>query len=230
MISMEKTFSIIIPTLNEETTLALALNSIPTSSSLEIIVVDGNSRDRTREIAHTRTSQVYLSPPGRARQMNLGAQKAQGEILLFLHADSAIPPGGLEAIDKAMEDPHVVGGAFQLEINAAGWEYRLIAWGANLRTRILRLPYGDQGIFIRRKVFHEIGGFQEMPLMEDVDLIRRMKKIGSLCILPQSLLTSARRWEKEGLLYTTLRNWSLVFLYTLGVSPYRLYRWYQPVR
>ncbi len=227
---MEKTFSIIIPTLNEEITLEFTLNSIPISPSLEIIVVDGNSQDRTREIANTKTSQVYISPPGRARQMNLGAQKAQGKILLFLHADSLIPAGGLEAISKAMEDPHVIGGAFRLRINAAGWGYRLIAWGANLRTRLLGLPYGDQGIFIRRKIFQEMGGFQEIPLMEDIDLIRRMKKIGSLRILPQLILTSARRWEKEGLLYTTLRNWSLASLYLVGVSPYRLYNWYRPVR
>lgn len=230
MISMEKTFSIIIPTLNEETTLEFTLNSIPTSSRLEIIVVDGNSQDRTREIAYTRTSQVYISPPGRARQMNLGAQKAQGKILLFLHADSMIPAGGLEAISKALEDPQVIGGAFRLRINATGWGYRLIAWGANLRTRLLGLPYGDQGIFIRRKIFQKMGGFQEIPLMEDIDLVRRMKKIGSLRILPQPLLTSARRWEKEGLLYTTLRNWSLASLYLLGVSPHRLYHWYRPVR
>ncbi|HWP46257.1 MAG TPA: TIGR04283 family arsenosugar biosynthesis glycosyltransferase [Candidatus Limnocylindrales bacterium] len=227
---MEKTFSIIIPTLNEETTLEFTLNSIPTSSRLEIIVVDGNSQDRTREIAYTRTSQVYISPPGRARQMNLGAQKAQGKILLFLHADSMIPAGGLEAISKALEDPQVIGGAFRLRINATGWGYRLIAWGANLRTRLLGLPYGDQGIFIRRKIFQKMGGFQEIPLMEDIDLVRRMKKIGSLRILPQPLLTSARRWEKEGLLYTTLRNWSLASLYLLGVSPHRLYHWYRPVR
>jgi rSAM/selenodomain-associated transferase 2 len=227
---MEKTFSIIIPTLNEEMTLEFTLNSIPTSPALEIIVVDGNSRDRTREIAYTRTSQVYISPPGRARQMNLGAQKAQGKILLFLHADSMIPAGGLEAISKALEDPHVIGGAFRLRIHAAGWGYRLIAWGANLRTRLLGLPYGDQGIFIKRKIFQEMGGFQDIPLMEDVDLIRRMKKMGSLCILPQPMLTSARRWEKEGLLYTTLRNWSLASLYLLGVSPHRLYHWYRPVR
>lgn len=225
-----KALSIIIPTLNEEMTLGNSLDFIPVSPSLEIIVVDGGSGDRTREIASIWTSHVYVTDPGRARQMNLGAQKAQGEVLLFLHADSIFPAEGPDVILQVMRNPAVIGGSFHLDINASGWGYRLIAFGANLRTRLLKIPYGDQGIFIRKKVFDQMGGFQEIPLMEDLDLVRRMKKEGQIRILPQRILTSSRRWEKEGLLYTTLRNWTLVLLYSVGVPPNKLYKWYQHIR
>jgi len=230
LIVIEKAISIIIPTLNEERSLSNALGALPISPSLEIIVVDGGSRDRTREMASAWTSQVYLTEPGRAHQMNFGARQARGEILLFLHADSILPKGGLEAISEALADPAVVGGAFHLDIDAPGWGYRLITFGANLRTRLLKLPYGDQGIFIKKSLFAQLGGFAEIPLMEDIDLIRRMKKVGLVKILPQWVLTSSRRWDQEGLLYTTLRNWTLALLYGAGVSPDRLHRWYRQIR
>ncbi|MCI0529087.1 MAG: hypothetical protein L0Y56_16750, partial [Nitrospira sp.] len=108
--------------------------------------------------------------------------------------------------------------------------YRLIALGANLRTKVLKVPYGDQGIFIKKKIFDQLGGFPEIPLMEDIALVQQMKKIGSIKILPQRVLTSSRRWKKEGLLYTTLRNWTLALLYATGVSPNKLYKWYQHIR
>jgi hypothetical protein len=222
--------SIIIPTLNEEKTLGKTLSSIPVVPSLEVIVVDGGSLDRTCEVVRTRTSHVYTTLPGRARQMNFGAQKAQGETLLFLHADSLLPEGGFEAILRALAEPRVIGGAFYLGVNASGWGYRIITFGTNLRSRWFKLPYGDQGIFIKKDIFERIGGYPEISLMEDIALVQRMKKEGAISILPQSMLTSPRRWEKEGLFYTTLRNWALVTLYLAGVHPDKLYKWYQHIR
>lgn len=222
--------SVIIPTLDEAKTLRETLQRLKKGIDLEIIVVDGGSRDATVAIAKEYTKNVFLSPPGRAAQMNEGARHAEGEILLFLHADSYISAGGIGKIIPAMIGKNAIGGAFQLEINSRNLLLRLIAWLANFRTRLTRIPYGDQGIFIARKVFQKFGGFPDLPLMEDVALAIRMKKEGTVALLREKIYTSPRRWEKEGILFTTIRNRVLMIGYFMGVSPNRLASCYKKIR
>ena len=171
------------------------------------------------------------SERGRAQQMNYGAAYAQGQILLFLHADTELPGGALCAVEQALSDPAYVGGAFSLKIDSNRLFLRYIGARANLRSRITRIPYGDQSFFLRKAYFQRIGGFSEIPLMEDVDLMRRIKQDGQrIRILKDKVLTSARRWETEGMFYTTFRNQVVVVLYYLGMSPKRLIRFYRSQR
>jgi len=159
--------------------------------------------------------------------MNAGAAAARGEILIFLHADTTLPENALEKISRAMQDPDFVGGAFDLKIDSERLFLKYISVRASLRSRWNRIPYGDQAIFIRKKYFDQIGGYKEIPLMEDVDLMRRIKKDGKkIFILPDKVTTSARRWESDGMLYTTLRNQILVRLFYLGISPHKLAKYY----
>ncbi len=158
--------------------------------------------------------------------MNEGAKRATGEILLFLHADSLLHPNALPAILNAFEDPSVIGGAFCLKIDSSTWFLDGIAAIVNARSRCFGLPYGDQGYFVRRDIFEKLGGFKNLPLMEDVDFIRRLKKEGRIVLLREAITTSDRRWVDEGVLYATLRNLTLLSLYFLGVAPERLAQWY----
>lgn len=224
-----ETISVIIPTLNEGAVLGLTLQSIRETSEVEIIVVDGGSQDQTLEIAR-RYAETLSSGLGRGRQMNKGARHARGGILLFLHADSILPAMALSQISNTLKDPEVVGGAFRLGINTKKLLLRMVATFANWRTAITRIPYGDQGIFVRRSVFEKIGGYSDQALMEDLEFSRRLKRQGRLVLLPDRVLTSSRRWDQEGIFYTTVRNQALVFLYFLGVSPERLARWYRQIR
>ena len=221
--------SVIIPALNEATVLEQTLTALSSITELELVVVDGGSQDGTVDLAR-QYAKVYLSQPGRARQMNLGAQQTGGELLLFLHADSVLFPEAVEAMKKAMDDPGVVGGAFCLGIDSSSLALGLIAAVANWRTRITRIPYGDQGIFVRRSVFKQLGGYPEQPLMEDLEFSRRLKRVGRVVILSDVIRTSSRRWDREGIWRTTLRNQMLILLYFMGVSPSRLSSWYRPVR
>lgn len=221
--------SVIIPTLNEATVIERTLTHLSLIQGLELIVVDGGSTDGTAALAQ-RHARVLTARPGRAEQMNRGAQQATGAILLFLHADTLVGPAALREIIEALEDPAIVGGAFRLVIETPRRLLRLIAAAANIRTRLTRIPYGDQGIFVRRSVFEKLGGFPIQPLMEDVEFARRLKRVGRLVILSEAVQTSSRRWDKEGFWYTTLRNQALVLLYFIGISPDRLARWYQPIR
>lgn len=218
--------SIIVPTLNEQTQLPATLARLRLTSGDELIVVDGGSVDNTVAIARQFTSCVLSSPPGRARQMNLGAAHAGGDILLFLHADTLLPSGGLEAVRAAMQRPDMVGGAFRLAFVPATPALRVIAWGANMRTRLAKLPYGDQALFVRRQLFEELGGYANVPFLEDVKLVQALRKKGLLAIVPQTVQTSGRRWQRDGILYTTIRNNMLMTLYFCGVSPNTLQRWY----
>jgi rSAM/selenodomain-associated transferase 2 len=218
--------SIIVPTLNEQAQLPVTLGRLVLTTGDELIVVDGGSADHTVAIARQFTPCVLSSPPGRARQMNLGAAHARGDILLFLHADTWLPSGGLEAVRLAMQRPDVVGGAFRLAFVPATPALRVIAWGANMRARLAKLPYGDQALFVRRRLFEELGGYANVPFLEDVKLIQALRKKGLLAIVPQAVQTSGRRWQRDGVLYTTLRNNMLMALYFCGVSPNTLQRWY----
>jgi len=227
--------SVIIPVRNEQArinrTLA-ALRGIDQGEDLEIIVVDGDRSGSTvAEIPDRCGVRTLTTAPGRAHQMNAGARLASGEILLFLHADTSLPSDALGHILKAFLDPQVVAGAFQLQIHSRRWAIRFIAWVANQRSRLTRIPYGDQAIFIRTGYFRRLGGYAELPLMEDVDLMRRIKKRGDrIAFTGAPVETSDRRWEREGPVYCTLRNWTLVTLYLAGVAPERLVKWYDRVR
>jgi rSAM/selenodomain-associated transferase 2 len=212
--------SVIIPTLDEAARLATTLASIPEGT--EIVVSDGGSHDDTRAIAEAAGAIVVTGARGRASQMNRGAEAASGDALVFVHADCVLPTGWLEAIGGALSDPDVVGGAFRLRIRNAGLALRLIAFGSNLRARFLRTPYGDQALFVRRVGFEQAGGFPEIPFMEDVAFVRRLRQAGRLALLPISVTTDPRHWERLGPARTTLLNWAAVVLYSFGVPAERL--------
>jgi hypothetical protein len=219
--------SMIVPAHNEAEEIGLTLTEARRGSDLEIIVVDGESDDGTPEIARAHGAKVFSCPPGRARQMNTGAVQASGDILLFLHADTRLPPGFGAKVRQALARPITVGGAFALRIDAPLRSLRLIEGLANWRSKRLKLPYGDQAIFLRTDVFWELGGFPDIPIMEDFELTRRMARRGEIVILPDSVLTSARRWKALGVWRTTLVNQIVIAAYSLGVSPYRIARWYR---
>jgi rSAM/selenodomain-associated transferase 2 len=229
---MTVTFSIIIPVLNESAGIGEAighLRSLDGGEEVEIIVVDGDPGGGTLRAIPDGSVQKLLSEPGRGRQLNRGAGAASGAVLIFLHADTKLPQDALARIGEALNDRRLAGGAFDLAIDSPARAFRLIELVACCRTRITRIPYGDQAIFLRRDRFRSVGGFREIPIMEDVDLMRRLKTAGArIAILPARVVTSARRWETEGILYTTLRNWSLVTLFILGADAGRLARWYRP--
>ena len=217
--------SVIVPTLNEQEHLPATLSRVELAPGDELIVVDGGSTDQTVTIAQQFTPHVLLSRRGRAVQMNRGAQHAQGDILLFLHADTLLPPVGLEAVRQAVQ-AGAAGGAFRLTITPPTLALRLVAWGTNLRTCFGQLPYGDQALFMPRHVFEALGGYDDVPFMEDVRMVQVLRKRGRLAILPQAVHTSGRRWQRDGVLYTTVRNIVLITLYFCGVPPATLQRWY----
>jgi rSAM/selenodomain-associated transferase 2 len=220
--------SIIIPTLNEEACLAETIESTKRLAPHELIVVDGGSSDGTPDIAQRLSSRVIESDRGRAAQQNAGAAIAGGEVLFFLHADCRPPSDALEQIERALADERVVCGAFRQRIEARGWRYRLLEAGNSTRVRWLNLPYGDQGIFVRRSAFEEVGGFPQVPLMEDLRLMRALRRQGRVALLRGPLTVSARRWQRHGVVGQTLRNWTLLLAERVGVSPDRLARFYRP--
>jgi hypothetical protein len=219
--------SIIIPVLNEEENIAACLASCGNSPDTEKIVVDGGSRDRTTVIAQSMGVRVIDSPRGRGRQMNLGAREASGDVLLFLHADTRLPEGFAPCIRGILSRPGISAGAFLFRLDARSPGLSLIQKIANWRSRVLQFPYGDQGIFLKKRLFEELDGYPEMPIMEDYELIRRLKKRGRIYTAPLSALTSARRWEELGVWRTTILNQIIVLAYYLGISPCTLARWYR---
>lgn len=219
--------SVIIPVLNEATHLPNLLHPLQQIPNVEVLLVDGGSTDNTVAIAQAHGIPVLSSPPGRAQQMNRGAKAASGSILLFLHADTRLPPNFPTWIRHTLDQPGVVAGAFELAIAASGWGYRWVEWGVRWRSRLCQLPYGDQAIFLHASTFEKLGGFPEMPIMEDFVLVQRLKRQGTVAIAPAPAQTSPRRWQALGLWQTTLINQIVLMGYYLGVSPTRLAHWYR---
>jgi rSAM/selenodomain-associated transferase 2 len=222
--------SVIVPVLNEETTIAATLQSLVVLEPDEIIVVDGGSGDRTREIAARFGVKVLSGARGRARQMNSGAAHATGAALLFLHADTRLPQSAFADIAAALADPRCVGGRFDVELEGRHWMLKIIGALINWRSRATQVGTGDQAIFVRREVFERMGGYPDIPLMEDLALCRALKRLGTVACLRNRVITSARRWENDGVWWTIARMWTLKLLYLAGMSPARLKRFYADTR
>lgn len=214
--------SVVIPTLNEEKCVGDAVSSV--GGLAEVIVVDGGSDDATVEAARRAGARVLESPRGRGVQLDHGARAAMGEWLVFLHADTRLEHGWADALASLPDD--VVGGAFRFAVDSPRRAYRIIEAGVALRCRLFHLPFGDQGIFVRRAIYGMIGGFPPFPLMEDLAFARRLSRTGRMAFPQVRAFTSARRWEEGGVMATTLRNLGLQALYTAGLSPERLARLY----
>ena len=216
----------VIPALNEADTIGPALASTRPSEEVECIVVDGGSRDDTADVAQAAGARVLHSPPGRARQMNAGAEAAQGEFLIFLHADTCLPAGFADQVRSILTTRGVAAGAFELKIDDPSPGLRIIEAVANWRSRYLKIPYGDQAIFLRKSIFNELRRFPEIPIMEDFQLMRRARRQGRIVIAPAAVLTSSRRWQRVGPWRGTLINQMVILGFFLGVKPERLARWY----
>ena len=219
--------SIIIPVLNEATIIRQTLAELKQYRGVEIIVVDGGSQDNTVASANQGAKVITVAGKGRAGQMNAGASLAQSNILLFLHADTRLPPNFIELISKTLQQPKIIAGAFELAINASGRSLRLIEMLVKVRSRLLSLPYGDQAIFIDKQAFIESGGFADLPIMEDFEFIKRVKNKGRIAIISTAVTTSGRRWQKLGVWQTTIINQLIIAGYYLGISPAKLGKFYR---
>jgi rSAM/selenodomain-associated transferase 2 len=237
---MAMPISVIIPTLNEERTIIATLAHTVTLGFDELIVIDGGSTDETPALVesyrHRTQSSAFspiqwvTAPPGRAQQMNEGAKASRGEILLFLHADTQLPSDAKTIIETTLADQQTVGGRFDVRFDHPSVWGTIISRMMNWRSRLSGLATGDQALFVRRPIFEQMGGFADMPLMEDIEFSRRLKRKGTTATLTATVTTSFRRWEQHGPVRTILLMWTLRFLYWIGVSPHTLSRWYGLVR
>ena len=229
------TISVIIPTLNEEKSLPQTLACLSASGVTEVVIVDGGSLDKTISIAEafcakTSNARIVTAPAGRARQMNEGAKASQGDILLFLHADTQLPAEARLMIEAALTNPAVGGGSFDVTFTPPSVWGTMISTLMNWRSRLSGIATGDHALFVHRHVFEQLGGFPDIPLMEDIEFSRRLKRTGQITALHQTVTTSFRRWEQQGPLRTILLMWTLRFLYWGGVSPHHLKSFYAAIR
>jgi rSAM/selenodomain-associated transferase 2 len=220
--------SVVIPVLADREAAGQLVGQLRVDPRVEIIISSPNPGLESLENGRP-DLRVVRTATGRAVQMNAGARLARGDWLLFLHADSRVPEGWLDAFEKAAT-AGIVGGWFRFGLDDASWQARWIERGVAVRVRLFRLPYGDQGLFVRRQTFAALGGYREMPLMEDVDFVGRLTRAGGVAEIPLPIVTSARRWRRDGWFRRSARNLALVSLYFCGVSPDRLAKWYSGVR
>ncbi len=225
---MRPAIAIVVPTLNEEDAVSRLLEDARRHAD-ELVVSDGGSGDRTVEVARAVGARVVTGAPGRGGQLNRGAAASGGDVLVFLHADTRLPEGAAEAIRAAVAGG-AVGGGFRVRFDDSGMLYRLGAAMANLRARLTRLPLGDHAQFVTRAAFERLGGFAEWPILEDVDLMRRLRRVGPVAVLEPPVVTSARRFHAAGPIRTVARNWMIWLLFAVGVAPARLARLYRDVR
>ncbi len=220
--------AIIIPTLDEEHSLP---EFLPQALDIadEVCISDGGSRDATARIARSLGAQVVTGTPCRGRQLNRGAEATSAEVMLFLHADTSLPEGAGSLVREAIKGG-AVGGGFLIRFDPPEGAMRYGHFGPTLRTRLTRWPLGDQAQFVRRDRYEAIGGFREWPILEDFDFIRRLKRTGRIAIIERPVLTSSRRFLRQGVTRTTVTNYLIWALYFAGVSPQRLARWYENIR
>jgi rSAM/selenodomain-associated transferase 2 len=236
------TITVVIPTLNEEQLLSTTLRQVAGLGFDEILVVDGGSSDRTREIVERFVSEtlpvhdpapsisLLTASTGRARQMNVGAALSHSDVLLFLHADTSLPAQARLAIQHALDEPACVGGRFDVHFAEPGTLNRVVCRMMNVRSRVTGIATGDQALFVRRRVFEQLGGFADIPLMEDIDFSRRLKRVGRIAALDLQAVTSYRRWKAGGPWRTILLMWMLRLLFWLGISPHTLRHLYGTIR
>ncbi len=218
--------SVIVPALNEAQTIIESLNSIRSQQGeFEIIVVDGCSTDGTAEVARPYATVINSQEQGRAIQMNAGARHACGDVLFFLHADSHLPHRALSALRSGLLHPRIVGGTFTLEFDSRKFLLRVIAFFTRFKSRFFH--YGDQGIFVRKAIFEQLGGFKQIPIMEDIEFLSRLRKKGEVALIKRPITTSARRFMCRGIIRQQLLDIILVVLYLLGANPERLSRLYR---
>lgn len=217
--------SVVIPALNEAEAIAASIAALPAGAD-EIVVADGGSEDATRTSAEAAGAKVIAAPRGRGPQMNAGAAATSGDVLVFLHADTRLPPEAFDLVRGLLANDEVAGGAFHLAIDGHGsfhgpdsghnWFYAFTARNANIRSKLLGAPYGDQAFFVKRAAFDALSGYKTIPYCEDLDFIRRLRRQGRVIIAPAAVSTSGRRWEKHGRLRVTIRNGLLFFRFWLG--------------
>jgi rSAM/selenodomain-associated transferase 2 len=218
--------SVVVPVLADRDAVRQLMAQIPVDLRAEIIIVMAGSDPGLESLSPGRSDMTVIQAQrGRGRQMNAGAALARGEWLLFLHADSHLPSNWLDLFHSIYE-PEVVGGWFRFALDDTAWQARLVERAVAWRVRMFRLPYGDQGLFVRRHTFAALGGYRDIPLMEDVEFVRRLVRQGRVRELPQAITTSARRWRRDGWFRRSARNVTLLGLYFCGVPPRVLARWY----
>ncbi len=226
--------SVVIPAYHEERTIQTLIDSTRKSAvgfDFEMIIVDGTPEKGTLKKVKNLDIKKISSLPGRGIQMNEGAANAEGDVLLFLHADTILPTNAFYDITTLLADSSIIGGAFKLGIDSSNRALGFIAFMANVRSKLFKTPFGDQAIFIRTEYFRQIGGYLPIPIMEDYEIMKRIRKAGGkIKLLESSVRTSARRWNQEGVFYSTFRNFMLRILYNTGVSPEKLVLFYKKGR
>lgn len=221
--------SVIIPVINEEKVIEKTLEELKDTRGIEAIVVDGGSTDRTAQIVNKSSLKFVQTIKCRSQQMNEGAKIAEGDILFFLHADCKVEKNVFDTIKQCIKEGYI-GGCLSQKIDSQSVIFRLIEASGNIRAKLTRVFYGDQGIFVRKDIFDTLKGFEDVELLEDVIFSKKMKKAGKTCCLNEKILVSPRRWQKQGIIKTSVINWIVSLGFILGKDPSYLKRYYKETR